>query len=283
MNLTIFIMYSPDRKDQLEQMIRLNSRMSGWDDAQKLLLVDGTANVAPLGFDVIEVPRPSEHFNWSEMWHAGVAEADYDTLLYLDSDRVLPVSYLEQVIELRRDCFAFTDSLFGFSAPVSDAQVEVIIDGYDAEGVRTFLDQINGSLTPVSLYYDPRYRIPLHGPGKGAMSGNTAFTKGAYHHAGRVDPWYEGHGAFADTDYHKQVWEAGVEIVDLNALELHLWHPKLSDDNLELTMRDIEILSLDNFIHHAQKWKLSYHYPEAIARYLGLGADYVSQRVCKKS
>ena len=33
------------------------------------------------------------------------------------------------------------------------------------------------------------------------MSGSVAFTKKTYIRLGGVDPWYRGHGAFADTDF----------------------------------------------------------------------------------
>ena len=45
MELSIFVMYSPDRLAQLSQMVRINSRMDGWKDADKILLVDGESNI----------------------------------------------------------------------------------------------------------------------------------------------------------------------------------------------------------------------------------------------
>ena len=207
------------------------------------------------------------------MWEAGVQMATHNNLLYLDSDRVLPTNYLSIVMDnIQDDRFLFCDGLFGFHHPVDDQIIIDLLDQYTSDDIRSRFSELEGL-----LYYDPRYRLPLHGPGKGAMSGNTAFTRMGYWTAGGVDPWFEGHGAYADTDFHKQVFEAGFELVPLDVQELHIWHSKLSDQNDELTRHDIEVLSLNNFIYHCRKWELSMAYPRAIAAYLGLGKDFVDR------
>lgn len=272
MNLSIFIMYSPDRKEQLEQMIRLNSRLEGWSDCQKIILVDGEPNCFPEGFEVFSVERPNSQFNWSSMWEAGVEKSIHEKLLYLDSDRVFGDGYLvEMENSISENSFTFTESLFSFKAPEIDEFVGSFL-GLTSEEIRTRFDEWKDR-----IFYDPRYALPLHGPGKGVMSGSVGFTKQGYVRSGGVDPWFEGHGAYADTDYQKQVCEAGYRMVSIETPEFHLWHPKLSDGGNELKMKEIELLSLNNFVYHAKKWRLGYEYPKAIAAYLKLPNDFVDQ------
>lgn len=279
--ITIFVMYSPDRVLQFEQMNRINSRMNGWSSAEKLLLVDWKDGVElpdfP-GWRTIPVPRPRTNFNWSSMWEHGVEASSNEAMLYLDSDRALPRNYLEEVISVVNDNrFVFSETLFGMNRTVDDEVIIDLLDNHDPESIRIQFDDLNRKFSDL-IYYDPRYRLPLHGPGKGVMSGNTGFTRSGYRRSGGVDPWFEGHGAYADTDFQKQVWNKGFEFVPIDATEIHIWHPKFSDQSSEeLTQRDIEVLSLNNFIYHARKWKLGYHYPQAIANYLGLGDSFVER------
>lgn len=273
MDLSIFVMYSPDRLDQLAQMVRINSRMEGWDECDKILLVDGEPNLHPEGFRVEKVERNSGKFRWSSMWEAGVSLARREKLLYLDSDRVFPRRYLRELISFVKDNnFVFTDSLFGMKSACSDDQIIPLLDEFTAEDLRT-----SYSYRKDIFDYDPRFALPLNGPGKGAMSGSVGFTRMGYSQSGGVDPWFEGHGAYADTDFQKQCHEKGFQFVSLALQEIHLWHPKLWESGEELTRRDLEILSLNNWIYHAKKWNLGFTRPRQIAGYLKLSGDFVDR------
>lgn len=130
------------------------------------------------------------------------------------------------------------------------------------------------------LKYDPRWPDPIHGPGKNVMSGGTAFLKDTYFKAGSVDPWYCGHGAFADTDYHNQAAHAGCKFLDLRIPELHYHHDKHENDEKvdEMALRR---KGLDNFIYYVWKWKLAPRLAEELAFRLAVfkPIEYVTKRL----
>lgn len=270
--ISIFLMYSADRLPQLKTTMFCLEHMDRYEECQKILVVDGETNIRPDGWDVIEVPRLRGKFNWSSMWRAGVDASAHDKVLYLDSDRVLPTDYLARIdAELKDDVVLFCGSLFNFKE-YQDPEDVIALRDVSLDEIRDGWDKYK-----IMFDYDPRWLLPIDGPGKGPCSGNTAFTKATFLKSGGVDPWFEGHGAYADTDFHKQLWEMGVKFVDMDVPEFHLKHPKMGDENEELTMRDIEVLSLNNFIYHCKKWNLGYKYPRTIASWLNLPGDFVDR------
>lgn len=270
--ISLFIMYSPDRLPQLRTMLRCMEDMDLYHECQKIIVADEVCNVQPDGFDVVVVPRPTGQFNWSAMWKAGVEECKFENILYLDSDRILPKNYLTLVHEnMAPGRSLFCGSLFNFK----DYHDPEVILGYRDLDLQDIL--CDWEKYKLVFDYDPRWRLPIHGPGKGPASGNMAFTKADFWKVGGVDPWYEGHGAYADTDLHKSLHEAGVEFHDLDVPEFHLRHPKLGEDDEELTMKDIEVLSLNNYVYHCHKWSLGYNQPRMIASWLNLSRDFVDR------
>jgi hypothetical protein len=273
--LSIFIMFSADRLPQLKTTIQCLEGMELYEDCQKILVCDDATNYEPPGWDVIVVPREDHPFCWSKMWRAGVDAAKFDKILYLDSDRILPRHYLTRVNdELKDNQWLFSGNLFNFQ----DYHDPEIIEHYrDILTSNELRDHYKTKYKDLFVY-DPRWQLPPFGPGKGVMSGNVAFTRATFEASGGVDPWFEGHGAYADTDFHMQCWKLGMEFVDMDELELHLKHPKLGEDSEELEFKDIELLSLNNFIYHAKKWDLGYKFPRVIAtHHLGLSADFVDR------
>jgi hypothetical protein len=108
------------------------------------------------------------------------------------------------------------------------------------------------------------------------MSGNTAFTKATYLRSGGVDPFYADHGAYADSDFHKQCYEMGMEMFNLGVLELHLYHEKVSTLK-QLTQRDVEILCLNNYIYYCSKWGIGFGRARHIAACLKLSQCFVKR------
>jgi hypothetical protein len=112
------------------------------------------------------------------------------------------------------------------------------------------------------------------------MSGGTAFLKATYFKVGSVDPWYCGHGAFADTDYHYRAKRAGCKFLDLRIPELHYHHDKLENgekvDEMALRRK-----GLDNFIYYIWKWGLSRSLADDLAFKLAVfkPAEYVTRKI----
>jgi hypothetical protein len=225
------------------------------------------------GWECVTVTRKDRVFNWSRMWDAGIEASEGDIVVYLDSDRVLPRGYFDAVLEhIDDDKFLFTHDLFNFRRDVSDEMVRMFRDTLTPEILRRDYDRYRDL-----VWYDPRFQLPCNGPNKGVMSGGTAFTKKTFIKSGGVDPWYSGHGAWADNDYHRQCYEGGMAMVDLGLLELHLYHEKVAETGDDLGQRDLEILSLNNYVRYCRKWGIDFDRARFLARHAKLGEDFVKR------
>lgn len=248
--LSLFIMYSNDRREALDATISCLKRMNLYADCQKTLVVDGKMESYLPGWGIVQVPRVDDRFCWGRMWDAGVCTAKYDKILYLDSDRLLPSCFLQSVFDcLSDDQFVFTSFHFQMlkSMPLDDCFA--FLDAMKETGVFTD-ERFMGNLK-----YEARHQEPIHRPGKNVMSGSVAFTKRTYFRLQGVDHWYCGHGAYADTDFHYAAAVGGCSFVDLQLPELHWPHEKKSGDK-NLTQEELWVLSLHNFIRYCIKWGL---------------------------
>ena len=264
--ISIFIMYSNDRFQQLEYTVSCLREMTGYEQCQKTLVVDGRLETIIWRdfpeFRVIQVPRIANKFCWADMWQTGVLSSDHDFVLYLDSDRLLPQNYLQLIKENIRDkAFLFTTNHF----MVTDSEISLdlckdFMKNYDDDPSLFLSDEYIGRMG-----YEQRNKEPVHGPGKNVMSGNTAFTKRTFLDLGGVDRYYCGHGAFADTDFHLQAHVSGCEFVDLQAPELHCHHLKRDESSSPVNPRDLKKMGLDNFIYYCRKWNLPLNLAENVA------------------
>lgn len=255
--ISIFIMYSSDRAEQLAQTVKYLRKMEFYDSCQKTIVADGKANVIPDDFQVIQVPRFEGEFVWSDMWRAGVFTAKFETILYLDSDRLLPANYLKLVLDNISDGkFLFTSHHFMVLNSLTDEECDHLLN--------CSINEVADSKYLGKLKFEPRYKYPFSGPGKNVMSGNTAFTKSTYSRLGGVDRWYRGHGAYADTDFHMTAGKAGCEFVDLGVTELHCHHSKIEGRSV-LTKEELDKMGLDNFIYYCHKWEVPTNIPENLA------------------
>ncbi len=248
--LSIFIMYSADRRKPLDYTISCLEDMPLYEKCQKTLVVDGRTNYIPMGFDVINVPRTKKQFSWSNMWDAGVFSARYPIVVYLDSDRLLPKSFLELAATVQDNQFMFTSKHFHMMRDMEIDKCKEFLQANLEKGVFV-KDEFLGCFR-----YEPRFQEPITGPGKNVMSGSVAFTKETYVRSGGVDPWYRGHGAFADTDYHMQTAKMGCEFIDLNLPEIHYHHFKIDQKGNEIEELALHRMGLDNFIYYCKKWQL---------------------------
>ena len=224
--------------------------MESYSDCQKILVIDGKSDFVPQDFEFVEVPRVNGRFSWANMWDAGVFAAKYEKLLYLDSDRLWPEDLLHQIdYKLIDDVFLYTSQHFALQKEISLNICEKLLNDLKQTGALS-VEEYWGLVK-----LDPRFGEPFHGSGKNVMSGGTAFTKKTYNRLGGVDPWYCGHGAFADTDFHYSAFRKGCQFIDLKLPELHLFHLKMNNTRV-LTDSEIWKLSVDNFIYYCHKWNL---------------------------
>src|SRR5574343_465508 len=111
--LSIFIMYSTDRTKALNYTLSCLKSMPLYDRCQKIIVADTKIDSVLSDWEYVQVPRVNGKFCWGRMWDAGVCSAKYDKIIYLDSDRLLPKSYLKEVSEkLKDDMFLYTSQHF---------------------------------------------------------------------------------------------------------------------------------------------------------------------------
>lgn len=267
-------MYSSDRREAFEHMVSFLEDMPLYNNCQKTIVADEESNISLPGWGLIKIPRIDGKFCWANMWNAGVLTAEHEKVIYLDSDRLLPRNFLQQCVkEIRDDLFVYTSHHFiMLEKKPLDWSKEVV--ALLSEGADIFLNEdIIGTIK-----FDPRFGEPVHGPGKNVMSGCTGFTKKTYFRLGGVDPWYCGHGAYADTDFHFQAATYGCDFVDLKMPELHYPHEKKTQDAL-LSKDELAVLGLDNFIYYCHKWQLPLTLAEDLSQYLGVESSYVSEKI----
>jgi len=126
--ISIFTIYSPDRKPQLKNTLACLKDMDLYEHCQKTLVVDGKSNVWPNDWMVIEVPRKGKYHSWKEMWDIGVSTASNDTVLYLESDRVLPTDYLLTILEnIKDNKILYSECLDDFLSIVQNTSQRLIL------------------------------------------------------------------------------------------------------------------------------------------------------------
>lgn len=274
--ISIFIMYSNDRSEALSHTIRCLEDMPEYASSQKTLVVDGRIEGHFRDWEFLQVPRIGGKFCWSRMWDAGVGTSRYPVVFYLDSDRLLHPNFLHDALRVIEDnMFVFTSKHFMMHERMSLDQCKVFLKHFH-EHKAIPKEFLNGQLA-----FEPRFKDPIHWPGKNVMSGSVVFTKRTYFRLGGVDPWYCGHGTFADTDFHQQAASASCRFVDLNLPELHFVHDKRTDDGKPLAKKELDMLSLDNFIHYCIKWRLPIGMAEDLANQIGISrpSRYIASKV----
>lgn len=264
--VSIFIMFSPDREVQLDYTVRCLEAMCGYEECQKVLVCDGKPRTIPKDFSTIIVPRINNTFSWANMWEAGVNTAKHEIVWYLDSDRLLPPDYLGLVKDLT------TEGVFIFSSRhyfvLKNMQLQVLQDLLVRD------DFLIDERAVGAFRFEPRYSEPPPGPGKNVMSGNTAFTKSTFYSLKSVDPWYCGHGAFADSDFHMTAKAAGCQFLDTKLNEFHYHHDK-QDNGKTLSDHELHKLSLYNFIYYCLKWNINLNYADYFALQSGFTRKFV--------
>ncbi len=254
---SIFVFYSHDRQEPFWHTKMCIDQMERSSDCEKLLIVDGDKSIEYDGWKTVLVPRVSNVFCWANMWNAAVKSSSFPRLIYLDSDRLLPPSFLNKVDEtFSWDSFSFSSHHFQLVRPVSPniwrealatGNTEDLINHPGLFGLLVFEQIKNGVLLM---------------NGKGVMSGCTAFAKDFYLYLGGVDPWYCGHGAYADTDFQMLAYREGAEFYDLKLPQLHWPHAKRDNQGKDLKSEQLRKESLTNYKYYASKWNL----PKAIVQ-----------------
>jgi hypothetical protein len=157
----------------------------------------------------------------------GVAQCTSDKIIVLESDRILPNGYFDQVIEQLAPGVQITArNVLKLDKPYTDEEI------------------ISGSFQFKS---EPRTETNEIGT-RNMWSGNTAFMKPDFEKSGKMDEEYKGYG-WADNDMTATMEKAGVKSIFRTETELHLWHPGATYGK-----GDQEKMFIDNGIKFCKKW-----------------------------
>jgi hypothetical protein len=163
--------------------------------------------------------------------NTGVKYARYNKLIILESDRILPKNYFEEILqELKLGVMITTKKMNKLTAKATN---EEIINGtYDS-------------------YCDDRSTNVKLGI-KNMWSGNTACMKEDFENVGGIDEFYKGYG-WADCDMTLAMEKTGVKsIYKENYTELHLWH-----EGQTYGEGNQKQMYFDNCLYLCKKWNKS--------------------------
>ena len=239
--LSIFVIYSCDRIRQFEIFYECLKEMPGYENCQKILIVDGEeSNVHPNDFEVVFCKRPNKHFNWALAWDLGVKNSKFDKIWYLDSDRILPLYYLQELNKI------LDDDCFVYSSQIVSVKDHISVNTAKAMRQDPYLYWVD---------YKEDWRLPLPpnmeylSMGKNPMSGNTGFTKNTFYKSGGLDYSFEG-PALADTDFYYKTYIKRFNFKTIPSLELHLKH----DYSIHINIR--EYMYMYNALKVCKKYNL---------------------------
>lgn len=236
--LSIFILYSADRLPQLRLTVECLRDMPGFFQCQKIICVDGKTNATIPDFDTVEVPRREHGFYcWADCWAAAITAAKFDIILYIDSDRIIPVEFLMKCREIASEnTFVFPKRLYQLKFDVPIALLRSLRDNpKDSNDV--YADH--------RVFNDPIAAIRKKNP----MSGCVSFTKETFWRSGGLDPSFCGWG-YPDTDYFMTTFKQGCKFIAVDCDELHLHH------NYQPGVLQYRLMNLYNGVLFCKKWDL---------------------------
>lgn len=182
--------------------------------------------------------QSQKHFNLeldemklAYMTNFGVSHASCQKVIVLESDRILPAGYFEQVFnELKPKLCITCRNMKKLTKPATDEEI----------GSNTF-------------QYNNEHRSEENQIGTRNMwSGNTAFWRDDFFEADMMDEGYIGYG-WADSDMTNKMNEIGVKNIFRDEIELHLWHEPLTYGKT-----DQKALFIQNGIRYCRKWNIEY-------------------------
>lgn len=205
---TFVIYFHPSRLDNLHQVIRfLKAKETGlFPYSELLLLCQEEVSNDEFNDPNIKLINLHQGKYWKPAaCNHGVALAQSDILVLLDSDRVMlrQAYFTKHITSLKPKTIVSPSLVLDLTAPVSDEDL-------------TNINVIHG--------ISNRYTNPLIN-GKTAFSGNTIMFKQDYLAFGGMDENIWGYG-YHDNDATLAATKAGMTIEMPLEIEYHLWHPR---------------------------------------------------------
>ncbi len=233
--LSIFVLYSPSRRQQFEQFSRLLAHCERYAECQKILVADNQTDINPADYETIVVPRATRHFCWSDAWSAAMDAVRSPKVLYLDCDRILPRWYLAWLIENLKDYeFVYPSCLWNLKTDVPD---EHLLDP--------------SKLDPANYWVEYPTANNMCFPCRGPMSGTSAFTVTSYDLIGPLDRGYVAWG-YPDLEYQEMIKSKGHVFRPVDVPVIHLKH------DYEIDFQVFLRVNAWNGVRFFRKWKIPY-------------------------
>ncbi len=230
--ISSFVTYYHSRRlDNLLQTLRFlqTNHSEIISDSELVLICQDNHKIEVEGFaEVNQILMNAPEMNVPLLTNEGVKAAKHDKIIVLESDRILPKGYFQEVLdELQDGVMITTKKMKKLLAPATDEDI------------------INGKY---ETYCDDRSTTCEFGI-KNMWSGNTACMKSDFLRVGGIDPNYIGYG-WADCDMTLTMEKAGIRsIYKDNYTELHLWHEGQTYGQVNQ-----KELFINNCIYCCKKW-----------------------------
>ncbi len=230
-----FVFYfSSKRIDNLEQTLRFLSKNENLQDKEIVLVCNDYTNkdffipnykIFNLNLDTYNKPK---------LCNFGVSKANYEIIALLDSDRILPFRYFENIAKkIRKKQFVSNLFLHKLDRIYNDEEIENKKFEYKFE--------IKSKKCELRL--------------KNLFSGNTIFFKQDYINSGGMDESFEGYG-YADNDMTYNIMSKGSFVSWNREIEVHLHHPvEFLYKGQVLTGKEFGTISSYNLEKFKNKWR----------------------------
>lgn len=236
---SFIIPFHTRRIDNLFQTLRFLERWHGniIDDCEVLLICQDQCGPIETNFaETRKFDLRMPEMNLPEVTNFGVEKAKSSLLVWLESDRILPKGYFEQVFfEIKSKEMISTEKMHRVSKMVADEDI--------IAGVYPWYEECRSQTNKMLC--------------RNMFSGNVTFWKKDFLEAGGADPFYVGYG-WLDHDLTDSMTKIGVRPIFYTEIELHLWHEPMTYGS-----KDQKKLFVNNGIHYCKKWKKRYP-PEII-------------------
>lgn len=159
----------------------------------------------------------------------GVHIAKAEKIILIDSDRILPAGYYNQVLnDLTPDKAITARITHRLLQPVGDADI-----------------------FSANYSYIEEHRSESNQPyARNLFAGNVAFFKSTFFSVGGMDESYIGYG-FEDSDMTMKIIHSGVKPIFRPEIELHLYHEPMTYGH-----QDQKVLFLKNGIRYCKNWNI---------------------------
>lgn len=206
--LSIQFHYSEDRKDLFEQVVRIMSGNTYFNQCEKLVFYNTECSFSMDGFQTVQLPLP---FCRMQFWKAGLT-TEKDKILYLDTDRLFPLDFFQvcdDLLDVHDFVYPANHFQMRFNAPDNFLK-RLIADTGFFDFVKT--DMFNVGETRTNDITDAVGR-------RNPMSGCLGYTK-SIAQATLPEANFVGWG-FSDMLWFQNVQLCKLKAVDINEIHLH--------------------------------------------------------------